>query len=327
MVNVMNPGSPNRNPNKPGGASKPGGAALRVAETREEVYRKYAWVLTLISEDETGSLRGFFDWVVKKYVDNARSSQPLPAPITEAEFERKLNETAWKQQYDSFEAQARIERADPRLRQDWIRSVQTRRNEIQRIAEEYGVVLSETELDNFAEQSRLQNWDLSRIRNALTPVLERNIAEGGDLTGTAGDIQTQLSQWAARQGINIPDDTLRRLITSGALGRQSLEDMKAEIRRMYLRGAYPNWANEIDAGADPYDLAAPYRVTLASLLELNDEEIGLDDPLLSEAMQTGMTLTDLKRKVRTDPRWQATDNAYQTYTNVGTELLSMFGFR
>jgi hypothetical protein len=40
-----------------------------------------------------------------------------------------------------------------------------------------------------------------------------------------------------------------------------------------------------------------------------------------------MTLTDLKRVIRKDPRWQYTDNAYQTYGNVATDLLSMFGFR
>ena len=150
---------------------------------------------------------------------------------------------------------------------------------------------------------------------------------GADLTGEAGDVETSLSQWAARNGIQIPRDTMKRLIAAGAFGEQSIEDMKAELRRKYLVGAYPGWAKEIEAGADPYDLAAPYRATIASLLELNEEDIGLDDGLLGQAMQSGMTLTDLKRQVRNDPRWQKTDNAYATYANMGERLLEMFGFR
>jgi hypothetical protein len=326
-VDRMNPqtGKPNIGTGKPGGGKKPGNKKPNVRETREEVYFKYAWLLSLVQSDDTGTLRAVFDWAVKKYVENSRLDVPLTLPFTESELQAEIEKTAWKRNRDSIRAQAEIDRA--RFPKDWDRSVSDRRTEIQELAQQYGVVISPDQLNQLALEARLNGWGEPQIRQRLEPLLRASIERGDDATGTAGDVQTQLLQWAARQGISIPRDVLARLVSAGALGRQGLEDMKAEIRRMYLVGAYPGWAKQIEAGADPYDLAAPFRGEIASLLELNDEEIGLDDPLLGQAMQGGMTLTDLRRVVRKDPRWQYTDNAHKTYGNVATDLLSMFGFR
>jgi hypothetical protein len=121
--------------------------------------------------------------------------------------------------------------------------------------------------------------------------------------------------------------SLNRLVQTGAFGDQSIEDMKQQLRKTYLMGTFPGWEKEIAAGADPYDLAAPYRAQLASTLELNTEDISFDDDLLSQAMQTKMTITDLKREARKDPRWDQTENALKTYADAGTNLLTMFGLR
>ena len=56
-------------------------------------------------------------------------------------------------------------------------------------------------------------------------------------------------------------------------------------------------------------------------------DISFDDDLLSQAMQTKMTITDLKREARKDPRWDQTENALKTYADAGTNLLTMFGLR
>jgi hypothetical protein len=313
---------------KPGGGKKPNNNTPKkpsVRETREEVYLKYAWLLSLVQSDDTGTLRNVFDWAIQKYVENRNREVPLNLPFTEAELQAEINKTKWKQDRDSIRAQAEIDRA--RFPKDWDRSVEDRRTEIQELAQQYGVVIPTELLNELALDARLNGWEAAQIRQRLEPLLQASIERGEDLTGTAGNVQSELLAWIKRQGISIPQDVLTRLITAGAFGRQTLDDMKAEIRRMYLSGAYPGWASQIESGSDPFDLAAPYRGTIASLLELNEDEIDLNDPLLGQAMQSGMTLTDLKRVARKDPRWQYTDNAYQTYGNVATDLLSMFGFR
>jgi hypothetical protein len=71
------------------------------------------------------------------------------------------------------------------------------------------------------------------------------------------------------------------------------------------------------------------------LLEIEPDDISFDDPLLQRGLQgvgpdgkpSVVPLYDFQRQVREDPRWQYTDNAYATYTDVGTKLLQMFGFR
>jgi len=278
----------------------------------------YGFAADLVNSDP--SLQEFFRWASEYINEYGRTP-------TRYEFDQKKVEIDWFQRYDSYQQEALKQKADPRTRVDYERSVEDKYSTISELAGQYGIQVPESDLRALAEEARFQNLTNSQIRARLRPLLERSIASGADLIGEAGDIQTSLSQWAARNGISIPDDSLRRLIASGAFGEQSLEDMKDELRRKYLKGAYPAWADEIEAGADPYDLAAPYRVTLASLLELNEEQIGLDDPMLGRAMQSGMTLTDLKTEIRNDPRWQTTDNAYETYASVGEDLLRMFGFR
>jgi hypothetical protein len=86
---------------------------------------------------------------------------------------------------------------------------------------------------------------------------------------------------------------------------------------------------------DPADIAAPYKQRMARLLEVDENEIDLNDQLLQRGMQgvgadgkpSVVPLYSFEKQVREDPRWQYTDNAYETYTRVGTDLLRMFGFR
>lgn len=280
--------------------------------------RMYGFAAELVNSDP--SLQRLFKWA-SDYI------QKYGRTPTKYEFDQERLKTEWFQRYDSYQQEALKQQSDPLLRVDYERSIKDKQLSITEIARQYGVNVSDSELRELAEQARFNNWTDSELRMRLRPLLERSVVSGAGLTGDAGNIETELSEWAARNGLPIPRDALSRLVVSGAFGEQSIDDMKSEIRRKYLKGAYPAWANEIEAGADPYDLAAPYRRTLANLLELNEEQIGLDDPLLGRAMESGMNLTDLRAMVRKDPRWQTTDNAYETYASLGEELLGMFGFR
>jgi hypothetical protein len=82
-------------------------------------------------------------------------------------------------------------------------------------------------------------------------------------------------------------------------------------------------------------LAAPYVSTAERLLEVGEGTLGFDDPIIKAGMQSTdsngqprvLPLYEYERMVRDDPRWDYTNNAYATYTKVGTDLLRMFGFR
>ena len=204
-------------------------------------------------------------------------------------------------------------------------SIQPIRAAIEASSRKRGLNIDDATLTKLANISRYENFSNAEVENALRSESRIDISQ--DLTGDAGTIQTQLGTWSAQNGLQIPSDVLSRLVQAGAFGDQGIEDMKQQLRDTYLKGTFPGWEKEIAAGADPYDLAAPYRVTLASVLEMNEEDISFDDDLLSQAMETKMTITDFKREARKDPRWDKTENALKTYTDAGTNILTMFGLR
>jgi hypothetical protein len=305
-----------------------------IRKTREQVEREYAWILALANEDDSGSLKQFFNWITSKFIENQRRDVPLDLPFTQKEFDDEFNKTAWKQQYTSFEAEARRQQADPRLRNDWLDSINRNKETVQGLADQYGVQLSDDEVTEFATQSRLQNWSPERLRRALQPLLERTILESGTGgMGLAGDAESDLVSWARRNGLTLSPQAAAQYISKITFGQQSLDSVKDDIRKTYLRGMFPAWADRIDAGFDPEVIFEPYRDSARRLLEVN--EIDFDDPLMKRAAQyTGpdgkasqLPLYQFEEQIRNDPRWQYTDNAYKTYTDVGTDLLRMFGFR
>jgi hypothetical protein len=118
-----------------------------------------------------------------------------------------------------------------------------------------------------------------------------------------------------------------------ATGRQTLDDVKNDLRKTYLAGMYPAWAEKIGQGLDPSVLFEPYRDTAKRLLEVDN--LDFNDPIMRRAAQYvgpdgkpgQLPLYEFEQEIRKDPRWQYTDNAYESYANVGTDLLRMFGLR
>ena len=209
-----------------------------------------------------------------------------------------------------------------------------KRQAIKELADGYGLPVNESALDALAKAARYEDWTPEETRAALEKQL--GSASSTDFNGKAGQFQTELQQWAAKNGMDIPADTLQRMIASGAFGKQSVDDMKAELRKTYLAGANPAWADKIAAGADPYDIAAPYRSRAATLLERGDaNSIGMDDPFIQRAMQhtdaagkpAVLPLYEFDKMIRSTEEWKKTDNAHATYASVGDDILKMFGFR
>ena len=303
------------------------------ADAVQKAYTEYAWLLNFVSEDP--SMQRFFDWVLARFQENQNRAVPLDKPFTQSEFDKEFNKTDTRKRYTSYEIERRREAADPRLQKDFEFRTETQRNTIRDIAERFGVPLSGEELERLTEQATFQGWDEARIRRALEPALQEALAGEGDLDlmGQAGDTETQLLNWVRSNGMELSRQDLAGYISNITLGRQTLADAQQDIRQTYLAGMYPAWADRIRAGDDPSNIFAPYRNSARNLLELDD--IDLNDPIMKRAAQYvgpdgkpgQLPLYEFEEEIRKDPRWQYTDNAYSTYTSVGTQLLKMFGLR
>ena len=292
------------------------------------------------NKKDSTAMYSYIDFLVEKYpelkdyatdIQNIINNSPT-GKITYAEV-AKLHtntESSYFNFWDKFDSDqeasellmAQDKRDGTTLYADSIQPIKAR---LEASARTRGLNIDDATLTKLADIARYENFTPEEIETSLRS--ESRIDIGQDLTGSAGTFQTELETWSAKNGLQIPSDVLSRLVQTGAFGDQGIEDMKQQLRDTYLKGTFPGWEKEIAAGADPYDLAAPYIAQLASTLELNTEDISFDDDLLSQAMQTKMTITDLKREARKDPRWDKTENALKTYADAGTSILSMFGLR
>lgn len=106
------------------------------------------------------------------------------------------------------------------------------------------------------------------------------------------------------------------------------EVFKQIIRQTAKIGLPDKVSKLLDQGLDLDAVYAPYRNTMASLLEINPDSISLNDALLRTAIQGDkeMPIYDFQRQIRKDNRWQYTNNARGEASDVARTVLRDFGF-
>ena len=139
-------------------------------------------------------------------------------------------------------------------------------------------------------------------------LLKTAVANGLDLEKT---FASQLPNWTKR-------------IENG----EDPEIFKQLIRQTAKIGLPDKINKLLDQGLDLDAVYAPYRNTMASLLEVNPDSISLSDPLLRSAIQGDkeMPIYDFQRQIRKDNRWQYTNNARGEAADVAKTVLRDFGF-
>lgn len=292
----------------------------------EDAAAKYSVSAALIKNDDTGSLKPFFNKV-------AAYMQKYGKPPTQAQFDKWSLNYEWFSKYDSGQQEALKQKYDPLTAKDYANSVESLKSQIKYVADNMGAPVSDSALATMAEQAKFNGWTDYEIREQLAPMVAAAATAGSDLMGAAGDAQTVLKQWMNQNGIAVNDQDIAPYVQRIAAGQQSIDDVKADMRKTYMTGMYPAWSDRIAEGVDPAALAAPYKHTIAGLLEVDDSSVGFDDPLLKKAMQgigadgkpAVVPMYQFEQMVRQDPRWDKTNNAYSTYAKVGNDLLRTFG--
>ena len=306
-------------------------AARREEKKRQEnlaaTIAKYSYFKLMV--DNNPDLAGFFEEIKK--VINASPT----GTISQDEFNNLTRGYDWFERYDTDQQQAEIAKALDKQNNTnlYEESIKTNKTNIAYTARQKGVELDDATLTELAELARFNNWSPVEIDSAIGQEVVDLISAGGTAVGEAGSIQTSLQQWAASNGLSLTNAEVARYVESGAFGGRDLESIKQNIRETYLAGAYPAWSDRIAAGADPADIAAPYRKRIASLLELDEEQVGFDDGLLQRGLQAigddgkprTMPLYEFEQNIRKDPRWQKTNNAQEAYAQFTDRILSMFG--
>ena len=129
----------------------------------------------------------------------------------------------------------------------------------------------------------------------------------------------------------IPGGASEQQVLQGiAAGTIDINRIIADSRKLAAQGQ-PQYVRDLLAqGYNLNQVYAPYRQTMANILEIGDpDQIDLNDPTLRAAItdKGDMNVYDFKRLLRRDDRWQYTEQAKQDVSTAALDVLRDFGFQ
>jgi hypothetical protein len=162
---------------------------------------------------------------------------------------------------------------------------------------------------------------------------------GGKITegysGQALDDYTELLKTARENGFQIsdilPGGTNEQQVLQGiASGKIDINRVAQDARKLAAQGQPQYVRDLLSQGYNLSQVFAPYRQTMAAILEIDDpNSIDLNDPLLRSAItdKGDMNIYDFKKALRADSRWQYTEQARQDVSTAALQVLRDFGFQ
>lgn len=156
----------------------------------------------------------------------------------------------------------------------------------------------------------LQNYQVLQGIAKANGFSLRDILPNVSAITAGGDLET-----AVLQGLANGDIDINRVA-------QDARMLAAQGQPQYVRGL-------LSQGYDLEAIYAPYRQTMANVLELQPDQIDLNDNTLRMAItdKGDMNLYDFKKALRQDNRWQYTGQAKEEVSNAALKVLQDFGFQ
>jgi hypothetical protein len=224
-----------------------------------------------------------------------------------------------------------------------MRSVKSKAKEIAGIAltDEQAQSVAQKIYDGFLDDDPLA------INALITPFIGKTTSIAGTGTKQTGFGGQALQNYQTLQGIakangfslkdilpNVSSVTaggdLETAVLRGlADGSIDINRVAQDARMLASQGQPEYVRNLLNQGYDLENVYAPYRQTMASVLELNPDQIDLNDNTLRMAISDkgDMNLFDFKKALRQDSRWQYTGQAKEEVADITLKVLRDFGFQ
>jgi hypothetical protein len=171
-----------------------------------------------------------------------------------------------------------------------------------------------------------------------------NLYGKGAVTGFGGEalqIQQSLAAIAKSNGLSIADilpklggsvlgkDLEQTTIQEILSGNIDLNTVLSNARQIAAQGQPKYVRDLLSSGYNLDDIYAPYKQTMASVLEINPDQIDLNDNSLRMAINEkgDMNIYDYKKALRQDSRWQYTGQAKESVSTAALKVLRDFGFQ
>jgi hypothetical protein len=192
-----------------------------------------------------------------------------------------------------------------------------------------GKVIDNTDfVKGIALKSIQNNWDDDQLEQYLSTQGDI-IFSGG---GTLGSFYDRIAQQAYLYGVPL-DETMKKTINTSLLdpldGRDANYWIKSVKDMAYDAPQNKPFLASLQAGRNLYEVTNSYRQQMANLLEVDSTAVTWNDlmgKVVDNTTGNARTFADFTKQVKSDPLWQYTRNAKETYSNTALDIAKMFGF-
>ncbi|MEW1547530.1 hypothetical protein [Streptomyces tsukubensis] len=296
------------------GAASGGTAPVTPKLDRDELAAQYGLSSALINS--SGELKKLFE-------------QAVSGSWTAAKFQASLkNSKWWKTQSDTLRKYITLRVTDPAT---WKQQRTAALVAMNQLAVQVGLgnQLSKTGtasklLISAAYYSQALGWSQERVKNWLGARV--GVSDGG-MQGEAGDAWDKLHEVAYLNGMVYSSAWYKNAATAVVSGRGTLSTYEDQIRRA-AAAHYSAYSQQVLAGMNLLDLAAPYIKSAASILEMPETDMDLFNPHVRRAMGSPRGVTPLwqfENDLRSDPLWKKTNNARESMMTVARQVAKDFG--
>lgn len=191
---------------------------------------------------------------------------------------------------------------------------------------EKGITLDDSSFNSITEEAFDKGFDNNQLD------LKAIGAFTGRLGGTPLGQVESLKSYANSFGMTYQQkdyDSWSRNIFSGTA---TIEDLQAKVRQD-AASAFPAYSDQINKGVSVDALASAYKSSMANILEIDPDSVGYNDPTLRKALQYIGTdgkpatkpLWQFEKELRSDSRWEYTNNARNTIDSLSLKVLRDWG--
>lgn len=282
-------------------------------------------------QEALGSLGGLLQSVpeLKGILNQAVSGQ-----WTEALFQQKIQQSKWYRSHNQATRELlALQVADPA---EYKTKLSNENAHVQEMARQLGVTLRPSQINAITMQQLTMGGDDQALQHKIASLYNVNAQP----TAQAAQYYQELRQLYEQYGQPTNFSQTQHRVQSILAGDTDINSYKQDALNK-AKAMFPGLIHQLDSGLTVMDAAQPYMQSMGQILELNPQAINLSDPLIKRALQGApqsvnakgeaqnylpTSISDFEQALRSDPRWQYTQNAKDTMSTALLKIGSDFGF-
>ena len=258
---------------------------------------------------------------------------------TQEQFQMQLEGTSWWQTTLPSLRSLYLNTHDPRKQSTTVELIRNKVASVSNYLEQLGIAVQGIDpvtgkafdkagyVSGIAQEAVKNGWDDNQLKQYLAGLAPIVFTGGGEI----GSSLSKIRDTAYAYGVKL-DPTYEKMINNSLLDPTDGRDTQyyiAEMRRQAIEN--PNnkaFAEALNSGRTLYEATRSYRNQMATLLEVDESNVTWDDLMKKTVDNTtgaARTFADFTKQVKSDPLWQTTRNAKETYSTTALDLAKMFG--